>query len=148
VALAIAGYMLGVPALRNIRRSQRRSAASTNAAKVGAAWMDAIEDLDLGFNLKRRTSETRPEFAERCALSEGVPAELVRLGQLASAARFGPDTIDEADVMSAQGAAALTTEAVHDNTSRLGRWLKTIDPTRLINSRRTSRANEEWVKAA
>jgi transglutaminase-like putative cysteine protease len=148
LAFAAACYLIGLPALRRLTRSRRQSVASTHAGRVGAAWLDAIEDLDLGFDLTRQPSETRPEFAARCSQTAGVPEELLQLSQLASAARFGPETVTEADVVTAQSSAALTTEAMRDKSSVLSRWLKTIDPTRLIRSLRAEKANEEWVKAA
>lgn len=148
VALAFAAYLAAVPAYHRYKRANRRAKASVNSAKVAAAWLDALEDLDLGFDLKRRPSETRTEFAVRASHTPGVPRDIVGLGDLASDARFGPTTISDLDVTMARKAAASLAASHRAHRTTFARWLKLVDPRRFTRTLRRSKATEDWVQAA
>ncbi len=148
LALLVGAYLGGVPAWHRYSRANRRATARDNSSKVGAAWIDAVEDLDLGFGLSRRPSETRTEFALRASAVEGVPTEIIQLGELASDARYGPSSVGDLDVTTAHKAAASVSASHRAHRSGLARWGRLIDPRRFFNSKKAQSANEEWVEAA
>ena len=144
------GTSAGCPFLvwHRYHRANRRAKAGENSAKVGAAWLDAVEDLDLGFDLRRRPSETRTEFALRSNKTGGVPKDIIDLGDRASDARFGPDTISDLDVTSARKAANRVAVAHRSHRSIFARWLRLVDPRRFLNAKKRQKAAEQWVEAA
>lgn len=150
LAVAFIGlaYLAGLPAWRRYSRANRRAKASNNASKVGAAWLDAVEDLELGYDLVRMPSETRTEFAVRASSTYGVPKEVIHLGDLASNARFGPSSVSDLDVTAAHKAAASIAHAYRHSRPGVSRWARIVDPRRLLKSKKAHRATEEWVKAA
>lgn len=144
----LAAYLGGIPAWHRYHRANRRAAAQDNSAKVGAAWLDAVDDLDLGFDLRRLPSETRTEFALRSSATSGVPKDIIVLGEQASDARFGPNTITDLNVTSARKAATSVASAHRAHKSSFARWAKLVDPRRIINARKRSKTAEKWVEAA
>ncbi len=138
VIAAYAGIMFG---WRELIKRRRRSRAQTAQQQIEASWAEALDELDLGFDLVRSPSETRREFARRASQDRRVPEEsLFTLSRAVTEARYrsateAGDAGIAAAIAEAEQARDEITKRVAERVSwhvRLGRQL---DPRRLITSR-------------
>ncbi len=133
VVLLIGAYVGGVPALLHLRRLSRRNRATTPSARVEAAWAEAAEALELGFELERVPSETRMEFADRLGADRRVPAEEINgLAEVATVARFYPNGVTDLAADHADDLAETVEAEVKSRVPLHTRWLRTLDPRRLF----------------
>jgi transglutaminase-like putative cysteine protease len=140
VALVIAAYLVGMPALWLQRRRSRRAKATSPAEQVEAAWADTVESLELGYDLRRHPAETRQEYAGRLAGDRRVPAErFVDLAESATVARFHPDGVGPDRAAGAVAMAADVEKSVNNRVPLHVRYRRLLDPRRLLKlSKRTS----------
>lgn len=130
---AVALYVVGMPILLRLRRARRRQQALTASAEVEAAWADAADDLAVGFDLERRPSETRTEFAERISDDLRLPdGAVASLAAAVTEARYRADDVSTPTVGAAWAASAEITKRVRERTTARRRWLNDLDPRRLV----------------
>ncbi len=134
---AVALYALAAIGFRRLRRSRRRQSATTPLAKVEAAWADAADDLDQGFQLRRHASETRREFAYRASQDRRVPEEAMEtLGQIVTEARFRATQpgggVSDNRVEAAVSASDAISTRVKDRVPVHTRIWRDIDPRRFF----------------
>lgn len=140
VALAIAAYVGGMPLLWKWRRTNRRNKANTPARRVETAWAEAVEALELGYDLRRSPAETRSEYADRLARDQRIPSEdFGQLAEIMTVARFHPGGVtdlnaDQADLL-ANGI----------ETTMKKRIPATVRMQRLLNPRRLLRPSDRVV---
>ncbi len=137
IPAAIAAYAAGVVGFRTSRRNRRRQRATTPLAKVEAAWADAADDLDQGFDLRRRPAETRREFAYRASQDRRVPEDaMATLGQAVTEARFRASQpgggMSDSRVSEAVQASEAIGQRVKDRVPLRSRIWRDIDPRRFI----------------
>ncbi|MEM7326914.1 MAG: transglutaminaseTgpA domain-containing protein, partial [Actinomycetota bacterium] len=136
VITAVLAYLIGLPAAWYLRRRTRRSRANTPARRVETAWAEAVETLELGYEASRSPSETRTEFAARLDRDRRVPSDrLGELAGLATIARFHPDGVSDVSAEQADNIARTVESSVNSRIPVATRWLRLLDPRRLIKSR-------------
>jgi transglutaminase-like putative cysteine protease len=132
--VAVLLYALGALAYTAWWRHRRRERAVEPGSRVALAWTESLEDLEL-VGVVRAGDETHVEFARRAGAA--VPTTgtaLDDLAGLADVATFAPDAVDEAAADRAGDAAASIADTVHARVSPRERWLRRIDPRRLLRS--------------
>ncbi len=131
--LVIAAYVGGVPAFRHFRRQARRNKADTPAHKVETAWAEAVEALELGFDVQRQSSETRSEFADRLESDRRVPSEeFGRLAEIATVARFHTKGVNDLHVEEADRLSTRVETAMENRVPIWNRLVRQLDPRRLV----------------
>lgn len=134
----IGAYVLGMLGFQRLRRARRRQNATTPIARVEAAWADATDDLEKGFELVRKPSETRREFANRAARDRRVPEDAIDiLGRTVTEARFratqpGSGMTEEHAVAAEQASRAIV-ERIKERVPVRTRIARDIDPRRLFS---------------
>ncbi len=135
VAAAIAAYVGGIPLFALLRRRARRNRADTPAKRVETAWAEAVESLELGFDLHRSPAETRSEFAGRLGSDRRVPSdELAQLADTATVARFHPDGVSDVRADQADQFSARIETSMKNRVPIYTRLRRQIDPRRLFKS--------------
>ncbi len=133
VLLAIAAYVGGMPLLYKLRRTSRRSKATTPPLRVETAWAEAVEALELGYDMHRLPAETRSEYAERLNNDRRVPAgEFSELAEAATVARFHPDGITDLRADQADHHAAEIEATMKKRIPAGVRLRRLLDPRRLF----------------
>ncbi|MFV0523960.1 MAG: DUF3488 and DUF4129 domain-containing transglutaminase family protein [Acidimicrobiales bacterium] len=133
VLLLVALLLGAMPALYMIRRGRRRRRAITPAARVETAWADMSEDLELGFNLVRRPSETRREFAQRLQRDPRIPQDaFAGMARLATTARYAPGVLTDADAAEAAGWASEIQAIVRRRVGLVGIGRRLLNPRRAL----------------
>ena len=146
VLAVVAAYVGGVPLFHELRRRNRRQRATTPASRVETAWAEAVEALELGYDLHRLPSETRTEYAGRLRADRRVPAEeFDALAVKATVARFHPQGIAAADVEGADLLAGRIEASMKSRVPIYARLRRQLDPRRML--RPTGRIVTETRKA-
>jgi transglutaminase-like putative cysteine protease len=132
--LAIVGaYAGGVPLWHLARRERRRRTATTPAAQVETAWAEAADALELGYDLTRRQSETRREYAHRLRSDLRVPGQaMIRLAELTTVARYYPEGLGRQEANQAAELSHEIEAAVASRVPAFTRWTRLVDPRRLL----------------
>ncbi len=130
----VLAYVGGVPLIWHLRRKARRNRAATPARRVETAWAEAVEALELGYEIRRKPAETRTEFAGRLHGDRRVPSdEFDQLAEAATVARFHPAgvtdvTADHADRLSGRVEASMKNRVpIYTRLRRL------LDPRRMFH---------------
>ncbi len=132
---AVAAYVGGIPLIAAIRRRRRRESADTPARIVEVSWAEAVESLELGYELERQPSETRTEFAGRLQGDRRIPAdEFQALAERATVARFHPDGVTEIQAKEATSMANRIGASVRARVPVYVRLRRQLDPRRLLQS--------------
>lgn len=133
VLAVIGAYAGGIPAYHEYRRQRRRQQIDSPAAEVETAWAEATESLELGFELSRRSWETRREFARRLAADMRVPREpMDELAEKVTVARYHPAGLRKGDGARATELSGEITHAVNQRVPIFTRWSRMVDPRRLV----------------
>ncbi|MGI9599406.1 MAG: transglutaminase TgpA family protein [Acidimicrobiales bacterium] len=132
--LAVIGiYVGGLPLLWQLRRRARRNRADTPAKRVETAWAEAVESLELGFDLRRSPAETRSEYAGRLQSDRRVASdELTELADVATVARFHPGGVSELRADQADQLAGRIETSMKNRVPIYARLRRQLDPRRLI----------------
>ncbi|MEL6982753.1 MAG: DUF3488 and transglutaminase-like domain-containing protein, partial [Actinomycetota bacterium] len=135
VLTLIAAYVGGIPLFHELRRRRRRDGADTPARKVEVAWAEAVEALELGYDLERQPAETRTEYAGRLQTDRRVPGEEFQaLADRATAARFHPDGVNDLQAQEARQLANRIDGSMRARVPIYVRVRRQIDPRRLLGS--------------
>ena len=138
----IAAYVGGIPLYQELRRRRRRDGATTPAERTEVAWAEAVEALELGYELHRLPSETRTEYAARLSTDRRVPGEEFRtLAERATVARFHPSGVSDIDAQSALQLAGRITASMKNRVPLQARLRRQLDPRRILKP--TTRVIEE-----
>lgn len=127
-------YALGALASTAWWRRRRRERAVEPNSQVALAWVESLEELEL-VGVVRAGDETHVEFARRAG--QAVPTTRTAiddLAGLADVATFAPGAVDQVAADRARDAASSIAETVHARVSSRERWLRRIDPRRLLRS--------------
>ena len=140
LVLALAAlYGVGMPLVWQLRRQSRRNNADTPARRVETAWAEAVEALELGFDLQRQPAETRTEYARRLEADRRVPSEdFDQLAEAATIARFHPDGVTDLRADQADHLAARIETSMRNRVPVYTRFRRQLDPRRLLNRHRVS----------
>lgn len=131
--LAIIAYVTGIPLIYHLRRKSRRSRANTPARRVETAWAEAVESLELGFDIRREPAETRTEYADRLKNDRRVPAEeFSQLAGIATVARFHASGVDDLTAQQADQLSNRVEAAMENRVSIYSRVTRMLDPRRMI----------------
>ncbi|MEM7274447.1 MAG: DUF3488 and transglutaminase-like domain-containing protein [Actinomycetota bacterium] len=132
----ILAYVFGLPLLWFLRRRNRRAKADTPPKRVQTAWAETAEILELGYEVQRRPAETRTEFAGRLDRERRIPSDrLEELAETATVARFHPVGVSEVDADRADSVARMIEAGVNKRVPLARRWVRLLDPRRLLRSR-------------
>ncbi len=130
--LTYVGLVLGV---QSLRRRQRRSRSSTPADAVTTSWAEAVEAIELGFDVHRRPSETRTEFAGRlCDRSIPGGETMQQLAELSTVARFNPASVSPDQERRASVLAAEVESTMGEHVPMHTQILRRLDPRRWLSS--------------
>lgn len=130
LALAVGAallYLVGVPLAHRLRRSRRRSQATSSTSRVMLAWSDAEDELALA-GLRRRPSETAPEYAVRAGDITGAGPATSELATCVTSAAFSPTGADDATAARAEAAAAAIRVEVGKDVNPARRAARYLDP--------------------
>ncbi|MGH1488252.1 MAG: transglutaminase TgpA family protein [Acidimicrobiales bacterium] len=131
--LALAAYAIGMPLIWHLRRSARRNKATTPARRVETAWAEAVESLELGFDIRRQPAETRTEYAGRLETDRRVPSsEFTTLAETATVARFHPGGVTDLKAEQADQLSTRIETAVNNRVPIYARYRRLLDPRRLL----------------
>ncbi len=130
--LAYAGLVLG---LQTLRRRRRRARSTAPDQAVTTSWTEAVEAIELGFDARRRPSETRTEFAGRLR-DNGVPGggSMQQLAELSTVARFHPSSVTSDHARTATVLAAEVETTVGEHVPVQTRLLRRLDARRWLSS--------------
>lgn len=140
LALTVLGALV-VPALRLVRRLRRHRRASSAAARIGAAWADAIDAAaPLGFAPRR--SETPDEQGLRlAALLDPDTAPAAReLAALRARSLYAASEPDDGEAEQAEASAVRVVEGCHAGTTARTRLSWWVDPRPEVQAWRDRRA--------
>ncbi|MEM9561441.1 MAG: DUF4129 domain-containing protein [Actinomycetota bacterium] len=102
---------------------------------VEVSWAEAVESLELGYELQRQPSETRTEYAGRLQGDRRIPAEEFQaLAERATVARFHPDGVTELQAQEATNMANRIDASVRARVPIYVRLRRQLDPRRLLQS--------------
>lgn len=136
IVTLVLAYLIGMPLMWHLRRQSRRGKANTPARRAETAWAEAVETLQLGYEARRAPSETRTEFADRLDKDRRVPSDrLSELANIATIARFHPDGVTDLNADQADNVAKTIETSVNNRIPLATRWLRLLDPRRLIGSK-------------
>jgi hypothetical protein len=125
--LLLAVYVIVVPVLHRVRRIRRRSAAHSSNARIGVAWSEASEALEL-LGVRLAVGETPAEFAVRADNRSRAGTQMRELAGLTTAARYGPDASADREADRAVALAAEVVTAVRGQTTTGERIQAELDP--------------------
>lgn len=132
----LAAYPAAVLGGRHLRRRNRRTAATTPADRVSVSWSEACEEFELTLKERRAPSETRTEFAGRLVDDRTMGSDEMRqLAELATAARFSTNGVDESAAMRADQLGSSITSSVAELMPKPTRLLRILDPRRILSRR-------------
>jgi len=114
-----------VPWLKRRRRRNERVRATTTRERVDVAWRHTSSDASLK-GLEKLSSETHAEFADRAARELGLE-EIVKLGNLATAAAFGEEDPPEWVAKDAETFEDSIKAILDARTSRMDRTLDDLN---------------------
>jgi transglutaminase-like putative cysteine protease len=122
-----------VPVLKGWQRRQRRRAAATvPRQRIGLAWADAVDALDL-LALRPLPSETPDELARRAeALRPELREPLHHLADVTTRAAFDARDPDPSAVQSAEDAARLVRDDARQTAGWRQRLRRALDPRPLL----------------
>ena len=97
------------------------------------AWAEAVEALELGYELHRNPSETRTEYAGRLSSDRRVPSdEFETLADRATVARFHPQGVSPDDASSSLHLAGRIVASMRNRVPFVTRLQRQVDPRRLL----------------
>ena len=137
IPLALLGYVAIVLGLQTLRRRRRRARSTSPDQEVTTFWAEAVEAIELGFDAKRRPSETRTEFAGRL-YDNSVPGGPVmqQLSELSTAARFHPSSVTADQAQRASVLASEVESTMGEHVPIQTQILRRLDPRRWLVLRR------------
>jgi len=138
VVLAFMGaglaYLFAVPALRRVLRSRRRTAAETPNERVGLAWTETIESLEL-VGVRAGAAETHHEYADR--VDKAVELTGAPHRQLADdmvEASFSGTSLSTLVAERAEANAAAIETHVQERIGRRAQIKRELDPRDLLRT--------------
>ena len=135
IPAALGAYMVLVLGFQVLRRRQRRARSTSPDQEVTTSWTEAVEAIELGFETRRRPSETRTEFAGR--LRDGsVPGgeTMQQLAELSTVARFHPSSVTADQAHQASVLAAEVAATMGEHVPIHTQILRRLDPRRGLSA--------------
>ena len=135
IPAALLGYVALVLGIQVLRRRQRRARSSTPDQQVTTFWSEAVEAIELGFDARRRPSETRTEFAGRLNDNKVPGGGLMQqLAELSTVARFNPAAVSDEQSHRASVLAAEVETTMGEHVPVSTQILRRLDPRRWLAS--------------
>lgn len=135
IPVALLGYVAAVLGLQTLRRRRRRARSTSPDQEVTTFWTEAVEAIELGFDAKRRPSETRTEFAGRLS-DNRVPGGPVmqQLAEISTTARFHPSSVTANQAQQASVLASEVESTMGEHVPIQTQILRRLDPRRWLSS--------------
>ncbi|MDH5521582.1 MAG: DUF4129 domain-containing protein, partial [Acidimicrobiia bacterium] len=120
---------------QTLRRRRRRARSTAPDQEVTTFWTEAVEAIELGFDARRRPSETRTEFAGRLCDSSVPGGPLMQqLAELSTAARFHPSSVTTDQAQQASVLASEVESTMGEHVPIQTQILRRLDPRRWLSS--------------
>ncbi len=135
--LTIAAYVGAIPLIRKLRRQRRlevATSAETSPSKaVAIAWGEATDAFAFSFNLNRRPSETKTEFARRSQSDQRIDSQqFAKLADLATASQYHPNGVTRQESATAVELSTKLADNAYLSLPKTTYWARVLNPARVL----------------